>query len=400
MIPSTFSKCLYIHYQKFKSDGSNTHTQAFNEHFSQLCDEQGIAFKVVCPQQVLPEDEDAYTPSWFDELKRSLSQFYLRDFKDLLINIRRMLTEIRLLKAEQPDIVLTRYASNSLSIIWACRWLKIPVVLEFNSPSTEQTSSDYRQLTFFKKLYSNQHALSLANGAFGVSDAIINDAMLTNKGKVTSTIANGVDITLFTPKSTGNQSESSTENAPITIGFVGSFAPWHGLDILIEAFISLLEEGLDVHLLLVGFAKPESRYLLSPLTNPNIAKHVTITGYIEKESVPRFIDKMDIATLPNTEDYCSPLKLFEYMAMAKPTVSVSTAAVEDILRPNEDGLVYQRGDNAQFKAHLKTLITSRQLRESLGQSAQTRVHEQFTWHKNAQNVMELLERVYQAKVDS
>ena len=109
---------------------------------------------------------------------------------------------------------------------------------------------------------------------------------------------------------------------------------------------------------------------------------------------------MDIATLPNTEDYCSPLKLFEYMAMAKPTVSVSTAAVEDILRPNEDGLVYQRGDNAQFKAHLKTLITSQQLRESLGQSAQTRVHEQFTWHKNAQNVMELLERVYQAKVDS
>lgn len=400
MKSSKFNKCLYVHYQKFKSDGSNTHTQAFNEHFSQLCDDRGIAFKVICPQQVLPEDEDAYVPNWIDKLKLSLSQFYLRDLKDFLVNFSRMLTEIKLLKSEGPDIVLTRYEINTISIVWACRWLNIPIVLEFNSPSTEITCSGYRRLRFFRKLYSNQHALSLANGAFGVSDAIINDAMLTNKDKVTSTIANGVDITLFKPKNIGNQPESSTANAPITIGFVGSFAPWHGLDVLIEAFISLLEEGLDVHLLLVGFAKPESRYLLSPLTNPNIAKHVTITGYIEKESVPQFIDKMDIVTLPNTEDYCSPLKLFEYMAMAKPTVSVSTAAVEDILRPNKDGLVYQRGDNAQFKAHLKTLITSRQLRESLGQSAQTRVHDQFTWHKNAQNVMELLERVYQAKVDS
>ena len=400
MISSTFSKCLYFHYQKFKSDGSNTHTQAFDHHFSQLCRDNDIEFKVICPQQVLPEDEEAFTSTWVDDFKRSLSQFYLRDFKDLLINFRRMFTEIRLLKAEQPDIVLTRYGSDTLSIIWACRWMNIPIVLEFNSPSTERASSDYRQLSFFKKLYSNQSVLSLADGAFGVTDAITNDAALTNEDKLTCTIANGVDITLFKPEVTQVQSEASAGNTPVTIGFVGSFAPWHGLDILIDAFIALLEEGFDVHLLLVGFAKPESRYLLAPLNAPSVAKHVTITGYVEKESVPQFIDKMDIATLPNTEDYCSPLKLFEYMAMAKPTVSVSTPAVEDILRPDQDGLVYQRADHEQFKAHLKTLIRSPALRQSLGQSAQARVHEQFTWHKNAQNVMALLEQVYQSKVGS
>ncbi|ATC95426.1 glycosyltransferase family 4 protein [Pseudoalteromonas tunicata] len=391
------TKCLYFHYQKYRSDGSNTHTHAFKEHFGQLCNEQGIDFSVIAPTQVLPKEQDIKAESKLDKLKTHLAKWYLKDFKTLLANIARMYREIELLKAEQPDIVLTRYGGNTISIIWACRWLNIPVVLEFNSPSIESLTSDYRQFSYFKQLFSNQNVFRLASGAFAVSDEIVAEAKLEGIDKPFETIANGVDLQAFNkelvPINMPKSNKPSQEE--IVIGFVGSFAPWHGVDLLITCFINLLTLGYKVHLLLVGHAKQDSRQLLARLNAADVKPHVTITGYVEREDIPRYIQQMDITTLPNTEDYCSPLKLFEYMAMAKPTVAVCTAPVISVMRSDIEGLVFERGDVQQFQAQLMKLIDKPELAVLLGKQAHLRVAEHFTWRHNAQNVMSLLEQVHQ-----
>lgn len=387
-------KIMYFHYQACERDGSNTHTAAFEQWFSELCTHQAIDFKVIAPplfSSVVPELE-----SLFDRLKHNLARFYLRDFKLLLRQWLRMRRELKTLLHEAPDLVITRFDDNTLSIIWACRKLDIPVVVEINSPTIESTNAHYLHLPIFKRLYSNSHALSLAQGGFTVSDFLTENLKGFAGGKPFKTIPNGVDPLRFKSLGADDTSllaELLIPDQRVVIGFVGSFAPWHGIGDLVEAFSSLVEAGKDVHLLLVGQTSASAQSTLERLQQPDLNGRVSLTGFVPLAEIPKYLSIMDITTIANTEDYCSPLKLFEYMAMSKAIVSVDTSAVNTVIRAEKEGLLFKRGDIDGFGKGLRRLVEDPELRARLGVAARTRVMNEFTWEHNADRVLELARAV-------
>lgn len=389
-------KVLYFHYQRSRRDGSFVHTREFEAAFGGLCREKGIAFAAYAPEAVDPAEEQGNLRA---RLRQKLAQWYLRDFKTLLQQWRAMRKELAILRRERPDIVLTRFDDTTLSILWACRKESIPAVLEINAPIKDNLADDYRQLPCFHRLYSNQHALRLADGAFTVSEEISTSLRHEVPAKKPVwTIPNGVDVHRFDPRISGMELRSTLKipAEAVVLGFVGSFAPWHGLDALADAFERLRQEGLPLHLLLVGQANARWQALVDRLRAPGMREHVAMAGFVKPADIPPYLAAMDIAVLPNAARYCSPLKLFEYMAMAKPTVAAATQPVAATLADGVEGLLFEPGNQDEFIAKLRELASNRPLREALGRAARARMQTEFTWRHNAERVFDLLQEVLQS----
>lgn len=389
-------KILYFHYMRSERDGSHVHTREFETAFGALCAAQGIAFKVFSPALVTPHTG---LPTLLSRLRRRLAKFYLRDVKSLLIQLARSREERKVLRRERPDVVITRFDSYTLSILWACRREGIPVVIEVNEPEWDNMHAEYRQLPWLRRLFTNGHAMELADAAFAVSDEVSNPLRKFARGKPVETIPNGVDIARFDPGISGEaiRRQFDIGNDRVVFGFVGSFAPWHGLDMLVESVLTLIEEGLQVHLLLVGQPNYHWQALLDRLHSDRLGAHVTLAGFVRPKDIPPYLAAMDVAVLPNAAEYCSPLKLFEYMAMARLTVAAGTPPVAATLADGKEGLLFPVGDKAALTELLRQLASDsayrRRLQAEMGQAARRRMESEFTWRHNAERVFRLAEAV-------
>lgn len=389
-------KVLYFHYQRSERDGSFVHTREFSAAYRRLAAARGIAFDVVAPPAVVPEFGK---PGLWARLRGSLAKLYLRDVKAFLRQWRLAGQEQAILRRERPDVVLTRFDDNTLSILWACRRERIPVVIEVNGPERDELDQEYRQLPIFRRLFSNRHALELADGAFTVSEAISRSLRAHAGVKPVLTIPNGVDIERFDPALSPEtvRRQLGIPEGRVVFGFVGSFAPWHGLDMLVDAFSVLVAEGRPVHLLLVGQANPQWQTLLDRVRSPALAPYVSIPGFVPPGDIPPYLAAMDVTVLPNAAYYCSPLKLFEYMAMARPTVAANTEPVAEMLEDGKEGLLFPVGDVAALTDHLRTCVDQPALRAALGAGARARMAHEFTWDHNAERVHALLGKALAAR---
>lgn len=391
-------KIIYVHYQQSILDGSNTHTMAFENSFSQICNKENIEFKVRSPKAHSKKPHDK--TGLFSKLKSLMAKYYLKDFQILLSNYKKYKTEVSWLEQEKPDIVLTRFGRGNVSITWACRKLNIPFILEINSPDVETTTAHYKSFPFFNRLFSNNQALKHSIGAFTVSDYLTNQLKENSKQhRPIMTIPNGVDIEKFKPqigKSLIREQFNIDKNATV-IGYVGSFAPWHGIDIIAKSLPKLLDKNPNLHLLLVGQVQAQTGSLIHQLLNSQYKDKISMAGFVNLTEIPDYLAAMDITVLANTEDYCSPLKIFEYMAMGKAIVSVNTQAVCHIMRDQVDGLTFERNNIKEFNEKMLKLIQNKEIRVSLGDSARARVSQNYQWKDNAESIFNLIKQCDLAK---
>jgi glycosyltransferase involved in cell wall biosynthesis len=300
------------------------------------------------------------------------------------------------LRRVQPDLVLTRYAGETLSIHWACRSLGIPVVTEFNGLDRRELAGTYRQFQVLNRLFSNGSALRWSVGATCVSEPIA--AALRRSNPLEKPILvnpNGVDVAVFHPSHACGPLRDALHipRSAIVIGFVGSFMEWHDPARLLRAFSTLLGSGIDAYLVFVGRKVPDLVRCVEA-AGASWARRIRLTGFVPYAEVPSYIGLFDIAVMPNTNEYVSPLKLFEYMAMAKPCVAPASAPIRAIMADGVEGLLFEPGDEAAFVAALRRVAHDPTLRRSLGEAARARVERDFTWEKNAARVMRLVEEAY------
>ncbi|MDD2884480.1 MAG: glycosyltransferase family 4 protein [Dechloromonas sp.] len=387
-------RILYVHYQKNASEGSIVHVTRFSHAFRTLCQAAGIDFQVIAPPTVfIPPGEER--PRLGGRLRRILGKYYLRELKVILQQIRKAWQERALLKAWQPDIVLTRYDAETLSIHWAGRSLGLPVVTEFNGKDRGElagTYLDHKQIPLLNRLFSNCNALKWSAGAMAVSDDIADDMRACNpQNKPVIVNHNGVDLAEFDPQLDCSALRQSLDipAGAVVVGYIGSFIIWHAPDRLFRAFASLLDQGVDAYLLLVGRKLPETAAMIDA-AGPRVAARVRHAGFVPHAHIPQHLALMDIAVLPKTQAYCSPLKLFEYMAMAKACLVPATSTIASILDHDREGLLFDPESEADFTADLLRLASDRELRQRLGHAARQRVEAEYTWDHNAERVMQLL----------
>jgi glycosyltransferase involved in cell wall biosynthesis len=84
----------------------------------------------------------------------------------------------------------------------------------------------------------------------------------------------------------------------------------------------------------------------------------------------------------------SPLKIFEYMAAAKPIVCSTLPVLQEILQDGNTAWLCDPDDIAQWQRALQTLRDDPLLRRRLGENAQREFLQRHTWQARARSILD------------
>jgi glycosyltransferase involved in cell wall biosynthesis len=147
---------------------------------------------------------------------------------------------------------------------------------------------------------------------FLIENSLFDDVQLKTNGQAPASNGNGA---------TPLQLPGVPADRPVIL-YAGTFEPYQGLEILIDAFAIVHQQRPDALLVLVGGGDAQQ---IDPLraraAKLNLEGHCLITGRIPKGEARRIILKAAVLTSPRKHGTNTPLKIYELLAGDAPLVA-------------------------------------------------------------------------------
>jgi glycosyltransferase involved in cell wall biosynthesis len=318
------------------------------------------------------------------------------------------------IKSYRPDFVYHRYNGYSFATAAVCRWLDVPLVLEFNSSTrwivkywqSQNNTIIHRFMRMLKKIllsWSEPFNLRSANLITVVSDPL--KRSLISMGLPAERILvnpNAVDADKF--KSASSQEGSGLRATlgitpgQIVVGFSSTFGEWHGISELTDAIQEINRDRFWRHklfFLLLGNGK------LRPLAQEKLADftNVSFAGTVEYGRIQNYLSICDILLSPHgqpadgAEFFGSPTKVFEYMAMGKGIVASDLGQIGKILEDGKTAVLVKPGDPMDLKRGIMDLVQNPQKAARLGHTAREVAVSNFTWDHHADRLLRAITRL-------
>lgn len=287
------------------------------------------------------------------------------------------------------DLIYERYALGCGAAFEFSRANNTAFVLEVNSP-LEQEADHYRN---------GQPGPTTTDPAargqmFAEADMVL--AVSTEVGEYAIGLGateenlrvqpNGVDLGRFQPRLESDDLRNSLiPEGVFVLGFHGRVRPWHNLPMLVATTRALLDEGLPVHLMLVGRGDyeehvaeqlPSGSYTLIPWT-----QHEDMGSYVA------CFDALVMTHSARSPFYFSPLKLFEAMAAGVPPIAPRLGDLSLTIEDGETGLLFRPDDPHSLGEAIRRLYGDHALRAKLSKGAQVEA-QRNTWRRIAARVLE------------
>jgi glycosyltransferase involved in cell wall biosynthesis len=384
-------KILY-HHRTASKDGQAVHIEEMIAAMRKL----GHEVMVVAPDMAEPagdggEGRMGGGVGWVHRLRDALPKalYELMEFAYTWIAYRRL----RKAAAEfKPDLIYERYNLFLLAGLMLKRKLGIPLLLEVNSPLVYERSRHSGGLSL-------QGLARWAEGtAWRGADFVLPVTQVLGEhvraygvpAERIVVIPNGINAAHFEAAPTPEQAKAERGLAgKLVLGFTGFVRDWHGVDRVIRWMASPAAPD-NAHLLVVGDG-PVRAELEALARELGIAERVTFTGVIHREQVPAWVASFDVALQPAVVAYASPLKLMEYLVMAKAVIAPRTPNLCEVLSDGDNALLFDAAESGAFEQALSRLCADAELRSRLAVGARMSIDRlELTWDGNARKALALV----------
>ncbi len=296
----------------------------------------------------------------------------------------------RAVKTHAPDCLYERYNLYTPAGVWIKRRFGLPMLLEVNAPLfDERRRYDGIALPRLAR-WSERYAWRGADHVLPVTEVLAERVLEAGVPRERiSVIHNGIDLGRFgkIPDSVAAKRALRLEGR-LVLGFTGFMREWHGLHRVVDVLAR--EEGGQPRQLLVVGDGPARESVERRARELGISDRVTITGVVGRDDVARYVAAFDVALQPDVVPYASPLKLFEYLALARAVVAPDTPNIREILSHEENALLFDPARPESFVDAVERLCVDNQLRERLsGEARETIFRGDYTWEGNARRVERL-----------
>jgi glycosyltransferase involved in cell wall biosynthesis len=180
-------------------------------------------------------------------------------------------------------------------------------------------------------------------------------------------IPSGVDTELFKPSLNGLNKDK------IVFSWIGTFHKKEyieNIECALNCFSILRKRYDHIYFEIVGngIYKDNLKKILNQFKDQNIS----LKTWISPDRIPEYLATVHIGLFPVRDDTKfnkakSPTKLFEYMAMAKPTVSSGIGEPVHIIQDGENGFLAETKE--EFIEKMRELIEDLNLRKQMGEKA-------------------------------
>ena len=211
----------------------------------------------------------------------------------------------------------------------------------------------------------NNAAAVIAN-----SSSLRDIALTTDPTCEIGVIHNGVCTQRFKP----NQYRYRTEG-PLRVLCVSRLVRRKGLDTLIRAIAELRDTNVVLELVGEGRIESELRELVQSL---GIQENVKFCGFVTQSDLPEYHRRADIFVLPSLSESCA-MALLEAMSSGLPVIASNAGGNTEIVRHNQNGLLFNPGSITGLTAALRELATSPDLRAKFSRNNPKKILSQHAW---------------------
>ena len=278
--------------------------------------------------------------------------------------------------ARRTDWVLTRHLLTAC--LTAARG--IPTVLELHSPV-----ETFREKMLFRLFLAGSGSRGFVTITHALAGRFTRD-FGTRLTPCLHVLADAADPRRQEP-------QPGTDQVPPTVGYIGGFLPGKGMELVLE--IAGRMPGIRFEL--VGGTADDVNGLRVP---PN----VTLAGRLSHAKAMERLDGFAIVLLPNQQKimvsggkidigaWTSPLKLFEYMAAAKPIVASRLPVLQEVLSDGCDCLMASPSDPDEWARKIQDCLDDPNQAMQLGQAAREKFLANHTWSIRARKLEAIFER--------
>jgi glycosyltransferase involved in cell wall biosynthesis len=260
---------------------------------------------------------------------------------------------------------------------------KIPWILETNTPFALENSLESGRKTIYFQTAAKNHELlvyrrcdALIVQTVALKEIILKFAKIS-PDKV-FVIPNAVAIDRFSGPTAVRKFTGPT------IGFVGALRRWQALEYLLRAVHKLSRAGILYNLVIVG--EGEKRQEWQKLTQDLcLADRVFFAGSIPPDQIPMWISGFDLGFSGQVESvaaqqmYFSPLKLYEYMAAAKPVLASEHEDSRRLIIPGETGYLFEPDSLPDLERAMRQAWLEQDSWPALGSRARALISSGHTW---------------------
>jgi glycosyltransferase involved in cell wall biosynthesis len=286
----------------------------------------------------------------------------------------------------RPDFVFELHSPYGVAGPLTCNRLGVPHVLNVHAPLAWEGATfraqalqdaaealEHIALVHARRIIANSREMRDQIVAAGIDAAKID------------VVVNGVDLELFSPE---GQVRRAGPPGAVVVGFSGSLKPWHGVDLLCDAFRKAATDR-RLHLLIVGDGP--LRHAVARLSE-ELPGRVTVTGAIPLEEVPSWVRGMDVAVAPYPaleRFYFSPLKILDAMACGVANVASGIGQIPELLTEGKTALLVPPGDIDALASALRRLADDAPLRQRLGGEGLRQARERHAWTSRAEEIVDI-----------
>lgn len=299
----------------------------------------------------------------------------------------------QVVKTYQPDVlhahspVLCAFAGLRVR-----RWTGVPLLYEIRAfwedaavgNGTGREGSPRYRLT--KAL--ETHAVRRADAVAVICEGLRGD--LIARGIDPAKIAvspNGVDMAMFgdpLPHDAALAADLGLAGKE-TIGFIGSFYDYEGLDVLIAAMPALVAARPALHLLLVGGGPAEAALRAQAAASP-VAAHIHFAGRVPHAQVDRYYSLVDLLVYPRKKmrltDLVTPLKPLEAMAQQRLVAASDVGGHRELITHGETGILFPPDDPPALAKAVEKFFNDRYQWDERKSCARNYVERDRNWAVN------------------
>jgi glycosyltransferase involved in cell wall biosynthesis len=309
----------------------------------------------------------------------------------------------RVLAGRPLSFIYQRYSLHNFAGVVLSRERNVPLVVEYNG-SESWVGRHWGHALEHQGLADRIEVLNMRAADVVVVVSDVNREELVARGVAADRILlnpNGVDTERYRPDVDGSTVRRRYDlEGKQVVGFIGTFGPWHGAEVLTEAYGQLLARRPELkqrsRLLMIGDGAraAQAREILEASGHGDAA---VWTGIVPQAEGPAHLAACDVLVSPHVPNpdgsrfFGSPTKLFEYMAIGRPIVASDLEQIGEILRHERTAWLVPPADVQALGQGIERVLDDPELRDRLASGAREAVVARWSWREHTARILEALQ---------
>lgn len=299
----------------------------------------------------------------------------------IVLDVVLFLKAIKMLRTGNYDLLHSHEEAGFFATYLAKKYRTLHLYDMHSSLPQQLTNFKFTQSGFLRNVFEKLEAAAIGNAdaVITICPELFNYVKQLFPNKYNILIENVADNSLVFTSQPANESVSHKirTNGDIVILYAGTFEPYQGIELLIDASVNIVKRAKNVRFVLVGGKQEQVDFYKKKTVQLNVDQHFIFTGSVLPQEVPEFIDASDILVSPRIEGNNTPLKIYSYLRSGKPIVATNHITHTQVL--NEEVSVLTDCTPASFGNGVLSVLEDSHFGQRLANNARRLAEEKYSY---------------------